>query len=152
MSKLKKIEVTIPEALMLTEELNGVPSPDRKSMLIKGLFSQKITMSAKFDLKLLFNKMSELIKASGEVKNDFIKENGEEKDGNFEIKQKITKKVKGEDQEIDNPKYVEFKKMYEDLMSKKHEIEFKELNPADFDFEAEEVYPMFMEIVERLSK
>lgn len=152
MSKLKKIEVTIPEALMLTEEMNGVPSPDRKSILLKGLFSQKLTMTAKFDLKLLFNKMTEIIKASDEVKNEFIKENGEEKDGNFEIKQKITKKVKGEDQEIDNPKFLEFRKMYEDLMSKKHEIEFKELDPADFTFEAEEVYPMFMEIMERLSK
>lgn len=152
MSKLKKIEVTIPEALMLTEEMNGVPSPDRKSILLKGLFSQKLTMTAKFDLKLLFNKMTEIIKASDEVKNEFIKENGEEKDGNFEIKQKITKKVKGEDQEIDNPKFLEFRKMYEDLMSKKHEIEFKELDPADFTFEAEEVYPMFMETMERLSK
>jgi len=150
MSKLKKIEITIPEAIALTEEFNGVPSADGKSVLLKGLFSQSLSMSSKFDLKLLFNKAVELVKTSEEVKNEFIKEHGEEnKEGGKEIKVMIKNK-KGE--EVPNPKFEEFKTMYNDLMTKKHEIEFKQLDPADFDFKAEEVYPMFLEIIERLRK
>ncbi len=153
MSKAKKIEMTIPEAMQLTQELNGIPSQDGKSILVKGMFAQKLTMASKFDLKILFNKCSDLIKVSDEVRNDFIKEHGEaDEAGNFQIKQKITKKVKGEEQEIENPKFAEYVKMYEELMSKKYEIELKQLEPADFSFEAEEVYPMFMEVLERLAK
>lgn len=150
MSKLKKIEITIPEAIALTKEFNGIPSADGKEILLKGLFSQQLSMSSKFDLKLLFNKAADLVKTSEEVKNEFIKENGEAGEGgSMEIKVMIKNK-KGE--EVPNPKFEEFKKMYEDLMTKKYEIEFKELDPADFDFKAEEVYPMFLEIVERLQK
>jgi hypothetical protein len=150
MSKLKKIEITIPEAIALTQEFNGTPSQDGKTILVKGLFSQSLSMSSKFDLKLLFNKAAELVKTAEEVKNEFIKENGEDnKEGGKEIKMMIKNK-KGE--EVPSPKFEEFKTMYNDLMVKKYEIEFKELDPADFDFKAEEVYPMFLEVIERLQK
>lgn len=150
MSKLKKFEITIPEAKVLVKEFNGIPSEDGKTVLMKGLFAQPLSMSSKFDLKLLFNKVVDLIKNADEVRNEFIKEHGVDNEkGDKEIKQMITNK---KDEEIPNPKWEEFVKMFEELMEKKHELEFKELDPADFDFKAEEVYPMFLEVIERLQK
>lgn len=143
MNNLKKIEITIPEAQMLIQELNGEEG-------FKGLFSQSISLSAKFDLKTLFSKSAELVKTAEELRVDYIKENGSDVgDGNFQISKTIESDEDG--QVVPNPKFQAYQVMYIELMGKKHTIEIKKLNPSDFDFKAEEVYPVFLEILTRIN-
>lgn len=143
MSNLKKIEVTIPEATALLNELNG-------SEKFKGLFSQSVSLSAKFDLKTLFSKCSELVKTAEELRVEYIKEHGKDTgNGSFSIPATIESEEDGA--VVPNPKFQAYQTMYLELLDKKHEIQIKKLNPADFDFKAEEVYPVFMEVLTRLN-
>lgn len=149
MSTLKKIELNILESLDLVDELTGTKAGSDSSFTRKGIFSQKLSMSDKFDLKILFDKLASLIKTYNEVRSDYIKENGVEKeDGSFEIKPTITT----EEGEVENPDFVAFKKMHEKLLTDKHSIDLKVLSPERFDFQSEEVYPAFMNLLEKMAE
>jgi len=141
---MEKITLKLLEFYNLDAELNGLPSPDGKEMLMQGLLKEKLSIVVKYWL----NDLAKRVKAEREevesLKNDLIKKYGkEDENGNISIPMFLEEETR-----TINPDYVEFDREFGKLLQTEKELEYKPLKLSDFEnLETESNYATFFKLV-----
>lgn len=141
---MEKITLKLLEFYNLDAELNGLPSPDGKEMVMQGLLKEKLSIVVKYWL----NDLAKRVKAEREevesLKNDLIKKYGkEDENGNISIPMFLEEETR-----TINPDYVEFDREFGKLLQTEKELEYKPLKLSDFEnLETESNYATFFKLV-----
>jgi uncharacterized membrane protein YheB (UPF0754 family) len=141
---MAKIELTLAEILTLEAELNGFVNQQTGEKVLDGLLKQKLTLGAKYRL----TKLSEELKAEKAIldglRDDLIKEYGEENDGMVSINA-----FEDEERTKINPKFIEFQDKYGELLLEKKEINYSPLSLKDVeDISSEDNYTILFKLIE----
>jgi hypothetical protein len=142
---MEKKSLKLAEYYQLEAELNGVTNNQTGEKVLNGLLSQKLTLSTKYWLTDLAKRVKEQTEACEALKNELIKKYGEEKDGQIQISFNVKNEA---DEDVPNPKFLEFQNEYQNLLNEERELEYKELKLSDLgSIETEEVYSMFFSLL-----
>jgi len=143
-----KTTFKLGEILALSEEIHGLQDRQTGSKVQNGLLDEKISLVQKYWLNDLGKKTKELVDEVEPLRNELIKKHGDEgPDGSIGVS--AFNDVKNEEGEvvgkIPNPKWNEFQKEYDDLLSQEREVEHHEFLLGDFsEVKTESRYSTFM--------
>jgi uncharacterized membrane protein YheB (UPF0754 family) len=125
---MAQIELSLSEILTLEAELNGFTNPQTGEKILDGLMKQKLGLGIKYRL----TKLSEELKAEKAIldslKDELIKEYGEEEDGQISVNvfgDKEGNKI--------NPKFIQFQEKYGELLSEKKDITYSPISLSDIE-------------------
>lgn len=134
---MDKVTLKLVEFFNLETELNGVVNPQSGEVLSRGLLNDFAKLSVKYKLNELSKKVSEERQAVEALRFDLIKELGEvDENGNASIKPYLNTTTDEDGQEVPgdvNPKFVEFREKFNELLQseKEFECEFFSLEELD---------------------
>lgn len=156
-----KSTLTVGELFTMEKELVGLKDQRTNATYSKGLLSQKIDGSEKYDLLELWEDVLAPNKKHVEtIQNEIIKELGIADDqGGYTIPQFIEKEVPGTDgnpdtvKQIPNPAFDDFTKRVQEILEKEKEFEHAEFSKDKvLNFSSEEVYPIFNRLLRLIKK
>jgi uncharacterized protein YnzC (UPF0291/DUF896 family) len=121
---MKTIELKLNELLTLLTELEGFRMPDSGEVIFKGFINHSLSLKDKFWLTKLINNLTQEKQEIEKLRNQLIEKFGEKdnESGSISIPMTITDK-KGEN--IQNPKFLQFQKEYQELLNETKTIEYK---------------------------
>jgi hypothetical protein len=140
------------QILQLEAEVNGVVNTQTGEIVAKGLLKEVLKFKTKYWLMQLSDDLAEEKKRIETVRDQFVKELGEEDETGAISLPVYINEVQDEDGKVVsrdvNPKFVDFQEKFNELL-----IETKELSHGKFlleDFESvesAEVYPVFFKLI-----
>jgi uncharacterized membrane protein YheB (UPF0754 family) len=141
---MAQIELSLSEILTLEAELNGFINPQTGEKIIDGLMKQKLGLGMKYRL----TKLSEELKAEKVIldglRDDLIKEYGEEVDGQISINA-----FEDEERTKINPKFIEFQDKYGELLLEKKEIIYSPIPLSDIEsIVSDDTYNVLFKLVQ----
>jgi hypothetical protein len=141
---MSKKKLSLGEIINLEAEINGVTNPQTGEVLLKGLLGENINLVIKYRLTKLAESLASDKKTLDEMRNDLVKKYGEsDGKGNISVETHLDKAKT----QI-NPKFEEFAKEYNTLLSEKKEIDFPTITLQDIkDVKSEAFYGMFLKLI-----
>lgn len=141
---MSKKKLSLGEIINLEAEINGVTNPQTGEVLLKGLLGENINLVIKYRLTKLVESLASDKKTLDEMRNDLVKKYGEsDGKGNISVETHLDKAKT----QI-NPKFEEFAKEYNTLLSEKKEIDFPTITLQDIkDVKSEGFYGMFLKLI-----
>ena len=141
---MSKIKLSLGEIINLEAEINGVVNQQTGQVVLKGLLAENINLVIKYRLTKLAESLAADKKTVDDMRNDLVKKYGEE-DGKGGISVE-THLDKAKTQA--NPKFEEFVKEYNTLLSEQKEIDFPTITLEDIkDVKSEAFYGMFLRLI-----
>jgi hypothetical protein len=126
---MEKIKLSIAEIVGLEAELNGLVNQQNGEVISKGLFGEKLSLVVKYRLKKLSDALAAEKKTIEDLRQELIKKfSKEEEDGKYSIPM-----WEDEEQTIEHPDFVEFKKQYDALLLEEKEFEYNPLSIEDIE-------------------
>jgi hypothetical protein len=126
---MAQIELSLAEILTLETELNGFVNPQTNKRVTEGFLREKLNLATKYRLSKLADELAKEKQLIEKLKNDLIKEHGEEKeDGTVTIEM-----FEDESKTKLNPKFIEVQQRYIELLDEKKEIEYTPLSISDLE-------------------
>lgn len=141
---MAQIELSLAEILTLETELNGFVNPQTNERVTEGFLKEKLNLATKYRLSKLADELAKEKQLIEKLKNDLIKEHGEEKeDGTVTIEM-----FEDESKTKLNPKFIEVQQRYIELLDEKKEIEYTPLSISDLEnVTTENNYTMLFKLV-----
>lgn len=140
---MSTIELSLAEILTLEAELNGYVNPQTGEKVLDGFLKEKLNLTTKYWLSKLSNKLQSEKSILDKIREDLIKEYGEEKNGNISIEM-----FEDESRTKVNPKFVEFQQKYAELLDEKREITYSPLKLSDLeDVKTNENYVVLFKLI-----
>ena len=140
---MSTIELSLAEILTLEAELNGYVNPQTGEKVLDGFLKEKLNLTTKYWLSKLSNKLQSEKSILDKIREDLIKEYGEEKNGNISIEM-----FEDESRTKVNPKFVEFQQKYAELLDERREITYSPLKLSDLeDVKTNENYVVLFKLI-----
>jgi hypothetical protein len=149
---MQNTTLQLGQILQLEAEVNGVMNTQTGEIIAKGLLKEVLKFKTKYWLMQLSDDLAEEKKRIETVRDQFVKELGEEDETGAISLPVYINEVQDEDGKVVsrdvNPKFVDFQEKFNELL-----IETKELSHGKFlleDFESvesAEVYPVFFKLI-----
>lgn len=140
---MSTIELSLAEILTLEAELNGYVNPQTGEKVLDGFLKEKLNLTTKYWLSKLSNKLQSEKSILDKIREDLIKEYGEEKNGNISIEM-----FEDESRIKVNLKFVEFQQKYAELLDGKREITYSPLKLSDLeDVKTNENYVVLFKLI-----
>jgi hypothetical protein len=144
---MEKITLKLHEVYELNLELKGSINQQTGETIKKGILDEKISISVKYWLDKLSEKLKTEIDLVEKLKEEIIKKLGVvDEQGNYSIPLRINEKLddKGELLSYDvNPTFLEYQSEFEKLINQEVEIEYNAINLEDINIQSE-VYPRIL--------
>jgi hypothetical protein len=141
---MSKKKLSLGEIINLEAEINGVTNPQTGEVLLKGLLGENINLVIKYRLTKLVESLASDKKTLDDMRNDLVKKYGEsDGKGNISVEPHLDKAKT----QI-NPKFEEFAKEYNTLLSEQKEIDFPTITLQDIkDVKGEGFYGTFLKLI-----
>jgi hypothetical protein len=141
---MEKIKLSITEIVGLEAELNGLVNQENGEVISKGLFGEKLDLVVKYRLKKLSDALAAEKKIIDDLRQELIKKFGkEEEEGKFSIPMWAD-----EEQKVEHPDFIEFKKQYDALLVEEKEFEYNPLSVEDIkDIKSDERYDLVFRLI-----
>lgn len=141
---MAQITLKLYEVLTLEAELNGFTNPQTGEKVLDGFLKEKLNLATKYRLTKLSEELKKEKSILDNLREELIKEYGEEKDGQISIPTFEDKK-----QTKVNPKFIEFQTKYNDLLNEDKEVQYTPLSISDLDkVETNENYSILFKLIE----
>lgn len=141
---MTQITLKLHEILTLEAELNGFTNPQTGERVLEGFLKEKMNLATKYRLTKLSEELKKEKAILDGLRDELIKEHGEEKDGQVSIPTFEDKK-----QTKINPKFIEFQAKYTELLDTDKNIEYTPLSISDLDkVESSENYTVLFKLVQ----
>lgn len=138
---MAQITLKLHEILTLEAEINGFVNPQTGEKVLDGFLKEKLNLGVKYRLTKLSEELKKEKAILDGMREELIKEYGEEKEGQISIQPMI-------DNEI-NPKFIEFQTKYTELLSEEKEINYTPLSISELDkIESNENYSILFKLIE----
>jgi hypothetical protein len=133
---MAKKTLRLGEILQLESEVNGLVNPQTGKEIFIGFRKHKLSLKTKYWLTELGERLSAERKAVETLRDDIIQKHGEDDGkGGIQIGMFIEQKDENDvviSREV-NPKYIDFQKEYNELLSEEKEIEYTPLTIEDLE-------------------
>ena len=141
---MSKKKLSLGEIINLEAEINGVTNQQTGEVLLKGLLGENISLVIKYRLTKLVESLASDKKTLDDMRNELVKKYGEsDGKGNISVEPHLDKAKT----QI-NPKFEEFAKEYNTLLSEQKEIDFPTITLEDIkDVKSEGFYGMFLRLI-----
>jgi hypothetical protein len=150
---MEKTKLKLFEFVSLQNELIGAKNPSTGETLTEGLLKQKLSITTKYWLGRLGDKVAKEAEAINKLRDELVMKYGEaDENGNVEVKialqDELTVDEQGNKVFKVNPKFLDFQNEYNTLLEEEKEIEHKifDLNELS-EVKTEEHYPVFLKLV-----
>lgn len=141
---MAQITLKLHEVLTLEAELNGFVNPNTGEKVLEGFLKEKLNLGTKYRLTKLSEELKKEKAILDGLREELIKELGEEKDGQILISTFEDKK-----QTKVNPKFIEFQSKYTELLDTDKNIEYTPLSISDLDkVETNENYSILFKLIQ----
>ena len=138
---MEKITLKLYEVFELNAELKGIINQQTGEIIRKGLLDEKLSISVKYWLDRLSEKLKKEIDSIEKLKEESIKKLGTaDKDGNISIPMRINEVFDKDNILISydmNPVFVEYQKEISSLMEQECEFEYNLLTLEDINIKTE---------------
>lgn len=126
---MAQIELSLSEILALEAELNGFINPETGEKVLDGFLKEKLSLATKYHLSKLSEELKKEKELLEKLKNDLIKENGQEsEDGKVSIDM-----FEDDTKTKLNPKFLEVHQKYAELLDEKKTIDYVPLCISDLE-------------------
>jgi hypothetical protein len=140
---MAQITLKLHEILTLEAELNGFTNPQTGERVLEGFLKEKLNLATKYRLTKLSDELKKEKTILDGLKNDLIKELGEEKDGQVSIPTFEDKK-----QTKINPNFIQFQSKYTELLDEEKTVDYTPLTISDLDkVESNENYSILYRLI-----
>lgn len=142
---MAQIKLKLHEILTLEAELNGFVNPQTGEKVLDGFLKAKLNLKTKYYLTKLSEELKKEKATLDGLRDELIKEYGEEKDGQIALETFIGE---GDKKEI-NPKFVEFQKKYTELLDEEKEVDYMPIPVSSLDIvESSENYSVLFKLIQ----
>jgi len=142
---MAQITLKLHEILTLEAELNGFTNPQTEEKVLEGFLKEKLNLKTKYYLTKLSEELKKEKATLDGLRDELIKEYGEEKDGKISLDTFIGE---GDKKEF-NPKFIEFQKKYTELLNEDKDIEYTPIPVSALDaVESNENYTILFKLIE----
>jgi hypothetical protein len=141
---MTQITLKLHEILTLEAELNGFTNPQNGERVLEGFLKEKLNLATKYRLTKLSEELKKEKSILDGLRDELIKEYGEEKEGQISIAT-----FEDADQKKVNPKFVEFQSKYTELLDEEKAIDYTPLTIDDLDkIESNENYSVLFKLIQ----
>jgi hypothetical protein len=144
---MEKIILKLHEVYELNLELKGSINQQTGETIRKGILDEKISISVKYWLDKLSEKLKTEIDLVEKLKEEIIRKLGVvDEQGNYSIPLRINEKFNDKDELLSydvNPTFLEYQSEFEKLINQEVEIEYNAINLEDINIQSE-VYPRIL--------
>jgi hypothetical protein len=144
---MEKITLKLHEVYELNLELKGSINQQTGETIRKGILDEKLSISVKYWLDKLSEKLKTEIDAIEKLKEESIRKLGVvDEQGNYSIPLRINEKFNDKDELLSydvNPTFLEYQSEFEKLINQEVEIEYNAINLEDINIQSE-VYPRIL--------
>jgi len=141
---MAQITLKLHEILTLEAELNGFINPSTGEKMLEGFLKEKLNLGTKYRLSKLADELKKEKSILDGLREDLIKEYGEEKDGQISIPT-----FEGDDRTKVNPKFIEFQSKYSELLDEDKTIDYSPISVSELDkIESNENYTVLFRLVD----
>jgi hypothetical protein len=144
---MEKTTLRLHEVYELNLELKGATNQQTGEVLKKGLLDEKLSISTKYWLDRISEKLLKEIEPIEKLKEETIKKLGQEdENGGYFIPMRINEKFNDEGKLVSydiNPTFTEYQEEVTKLMNQEIEIEHNVINLEDINTQSE-VYPRIL--------
>lgn len=144
---MEKITLKLHEVYELNVELKGSSNQQTGEVIRKGILDEKLSISVKYWLDKLSEKLKNEIDVVEKIKEETIKKLGQaDEQGNYSIPLRINEKFNDKDELVSydvNPTFIEYQAEFEKLINQEVEIEYNAINLEDINIQSE-VYPRIL--------
>lgn len=142
---MAQITLKLHEILTLEAELNGFVNPQTGQKVLEGFLKEKLNLKTKYYLTKLSEELKKEKATLDGLRDDLIKEYGEEKDGQISLDTFIGE---GDKKEL-NPKFLDFQQKYTELLNEEKEISYTPISISTLDIvESSENYSILFKLIE----
>lgn len=141
---MAQITLKLHEILTLEAELNGFTNPQTGERVLEGFLKEKLNLGTKYRLTKLSEELKKEKAILDGLRDELIKEYGEEKDGQISIPTFEDKK-----QTKVNPKFIEFQSKYTQLLDEDKTVDYTPLAISELEkIESNENYSILFKLIE----
>jgi hypothetical protein len=141
---MSKKKLSLGAIIALEAEINGLTNQQTGEVILKGLLAENINLVIKYRLTKLAESLLADKKTVDDMRNDLVKKYGEEDSKGAIFVDPHLDKAKTQL----NPKFEEFAKEYNTLLSEEKEIDFPTITLEDIkDVKSEGFYGMFLRLI-----
>jgi hypothetical protein len=144
---MEKTKLKLHEVYELNLELKGITNQQTGEVIRKGLLDEKLSISTKYWLDKLSEKLIKEIEPIEKLKEETIKKLGQEdENGGYFIPMRVNEKFDKDDKLVSydiNPSFTEYQEEVAKLMNQEVEIEHNTINLEDINTQSE-VYPRIL--------
>ena len=142
---MAQITLKLHEILTLEAELNGFINPQTGEKVLEGFLKEKLNLKTKYYLTKLSEELKKEKTTLDGLRDELIKEYGEEKEGKISLDTFI-----GDDDKKEvNPKFIEFQQKYTELLNEDKDIEYTPIPVSALDaVESNENYTILFKLIE----
>jgi hypothetical protein len=149
---MQNTTLQLGQILQLEAEVNGVVNAQTGQTIAKGLMKEVLKFKTKYWLMQLSDDLAEEKKKIEAVRDQLVKELGEEDETGAISLPVYINEVQDEDGKIIsrevNPKFVEFQEKFNELLVETKEVAHGKFLLEDFEsVESAEVYPVFFKLI-----
>lgn len=142
---MAQLTLKLHEILTLEAELNGFVNPQTGEKVLEGFLKEKLNLKTKYYLTKLSEELKKEKTTLDGLRDELIKEYGEEKDGQIALETFIGE---GDKKEV-NPKFIEFQQKYTELLSEDKEIDYVPIPVSSLDIvESSENYSVLFKLIQ----
>jgi hypothetical protein len=144
---MEKTKLKLHEVYELNLELKGITNQQTGEVIRKGLLDEKLSISTKYWLDKLSEKLIKEIEPIEKLKEETIKKLGQEdENGGYFIPMRVNEKFDKDNKLVSydiNPTFTEYQEEVAKLMNQEVEIEHNTINLEDINTQSE-VYPKIL--------
>lgn len=142
---MAQITLKLHEILTLEAELNGFVNPQTGQKVLEGFLKEKLSLKTKYYLTKLSEELKKEKATLDGLRDELIKEYGEEKDGQVSLDTFIGE----EDKKEINPKFIDFQQKYTELLNEDKDIDYTPIPVSALEtVESNENYAILFKLIE----
>lgn len=142
---MTQITLKLHEILTLEAELNGFINPQTGEKVLEGFLKEKLNLKTKYYLTKLSEELKKEKATLDGLRDELIKEYGEEKDGVMSLDTFIGE---GDKKKV-NPKFIEFQEKYTELLNEEKDIDYTPIPVSTLEtVESNENYAILFKLIE----
>jgi hypothetical protein len=149
---MQNTTLQLGQILQLEAEVNGIMNTQTGETIAKGLLKEVLKFKTKYWLMQLAEELAEEKKRIETVRDQFVKELGQEDETGAISLPVYINEVQDEDGKVVsrdvNPKFVDFQEKFNELLIETKELSHGKFLLEDFELvESAEVYPVFFKLI-----
>lgn len=142
---MTQITLKLHEILTLEAELNGFVNPQTGEKVLEGFLKEKLNLKTKYYLTKLSEELKKEKATLDGLRDELIKEYGEEKNGTMSLDAFIGE---GDKKEV-NPKFIEFQQKYTELLNEEKDVDYTPIPLSTLEtVESNENYAILFKLIE----